>query len=43
MAEQASDVRRTDAGAEGTRSDSSELDRRRPLPRIKPGWTIKGL
>ena len=43
MAEQASDARRTDAGAEGARDDSGEVERHRPLPRIKPGWTIKGL
>ena len=43
MAEQASDERRTIAGAEDARGDSSETEQRRPLPRIKPGWTIKGL
>ena len=33
----------TVGGASDESPDSRKPDERRPLPRVKPGWTIKGL
>lgn len=45
MAEQTDDTRKpsVDNSAPDDRSGSGETGRQRPLPRIKPGWTLKGL
>lgn len=45
MADRTDDTRKpsVDNSAPADRSGSGETEQRRPLPRIKPGWTLKGL